>query len=438
MQAAYPSWQSSSDNKQIRPLDTRVSPIRSADDADKSKSLDQQRASLENFLLGELTNITTKNGRLLDSNKGLIDTIFDVFLNVNKRDLDKIKRLSGEEKINKLFEFLEGDKDILIPELITHLIENYPNSQQALNQVYNENSYKNVDVLVITALDEELKGLLSSARGWSKRTDKYNVTYRQRSFRHKFGGVVTVAAACSDKIGTKHTAILATHLFLKLEPRCLAMTGICAGHKDYIALGDVIVAETIFDTTGGELRVDYKENHGRQVGEEKNLPQPERYPLDWRLKQAVQENMKWWKNPYPKPKLETKREAGVIGQHLTTEKSSDSQKHPFHFGSLATGDKVHKDAQVFLRLEGTDRKVRGLDMESSAIGAIAYKYGILMIVIKAVQDYADPTKNTLFRRYASQASARFLIDFLTGTDVDTFKLLSKSSKELPQRLKKYA
>lgn len=70
-------------------------------------------------------------------------------------------------------------------------------------------------------------------------------------------------ACVSDMFSNAAVARLLVHLrrvgrnFRRLQPRCLAMCGVCAGRRGDVNLGDVIVADRVWQYDFGALKVSY-------------------------------------------------------------------------------------------------------------------------------------------------------------------------------------
>jgi len=95
-----------------------------------------------------------------------------------------------------------------------------------------------------------------------------------------------------------------------------------------------------------------------------------------------------------------------------------------HVAPIATGAAVVEDAGIFPRLAQSMRKVLGIDMEASALGAAGHFREIPVVVVKAVSDFGDPFKDDRYRNFAARASAEYLLrllkmstDLLPGTRV---------------------
>lgn len=90
-----------------------------------------------------------------------------------------------------------------------------------------------------------------------------------------------------------------------------------------------------------------------------------------------------------------------------------------HVAPIATGAAVVEDAGVFPRLSHSMRKVLGIDMESSALAALAEAHGVPVLIAKAASDFGDRFKDDRYRTFAARASAECLLQLLrTGPAFD--------------------
>ena len=120
---------------------------------------------------------------------------------------------------------------------------------------------REVDVVIITALQDELDAVLALASDSDDREDPEGFPYSvftmdraDESVDRRSGFArLRVAAAWSGKMGELSAASRAKTLIAHLNPRCLAMSGICAGNKDDVSLGDVIIADRVYKYDDGKL-----------------------------------------------------------------------------------------------------------------------------------------------------------------------------------------
>ena len=341
-----------------------------------------------------------------------------------------------------------------------------------------------IDVLIITALKDELDALKNcdnqSGTTWQEIKDNLGYPIHRTTLTHKNGTQLKIVVARPVEMAEINTSSLATRLVSELNPRCLAMTGVCAGNKKDTFLGDVIVANRTFTFDYGKLLAYYESKENQPIKIKEDILRDIRtYNLRRKWEFIIQDFGSNWSNEiqkerpksyfhqerwllhklydyqqkleqcifpqyHPERKIECpdwreilqrlrKREllkkdglelTTTAIQEITNERveylEEQYYKDPLnpkvHIGVIASGSNVQKDPELFQRLEKVQRKTLGVEMEGAAIGAVAEIYEIPMIVVKGVQDYADHDKNDQFRAYAAEASARFVFAFLTTSD----------------------
>ena len=143
-----------------------------------------------------------------------------------------------------------------------------------------------VDVLIITAVKDERDVVLKSEENWQEKTDVSEFTY---FFRRDSAGLGWAIARATD-MGPELAANVATRLVTTLKPRCLAMVGVCAGQRNKVQLGDVIVAERLFRYDAGKLRA-FREGTERK---EEIFHDILTYNLDSRWRQRAEDFSNEW------------------------------------------------------------------------------------------------------------------------------------------------
>ncbi|MDD2897848.1 MAG: hypothetical protein PHI31_03960 [Desulfuromonadaceae bacterium] len=324
----------------------------------------------------------------------------------------------------------------------------------------------NVDVLIVTAVKDECDGVLRLENDWSEHLDTSGFRYYMR---RDVDGIRWALARAVD-MGPEHAANLATRLITLLQPRCLAMVGVCAGWREKVMLGDVIVAERLFRYDAGKRRSSRKGN--KSINEV--FHDIRTYSLDSRWRQKAEDFSSSWlmtivssrplgfcgqevwlltalneaekgvsshPREHPDRKLRCPDWTDVLGRlenrgfiivdgglRLTDEGrnylASLRDRFPDGYPSernypkvsvvpMATGSQVVEDVTLFPTLQKHLRKTLAIDMEGSAVAAVAEIEEVKhCIVVKAVQDHADPDKDDRFRDYAIEVSYRFLVAFL--------------------------
>jgi WD40 repeat protein/nucleoside phosphorylase len=325
-----------------------------------------------------------------------------------------------------------------------------------------------VDVLILTALEDELEAVLGLGEGWSERKDRGGFPYRQREFARDGGKrPLVVAAAWLGKMGEVATAIRGGALLDEIDPACVAMCGICAGMRGEVALGDVIVADRLYSYDEGkliaELGKDPEFHHDIRTYElhpllamgASNLKRElDLVALQRQRPPSNDAQQRWLLHalhahetegaPTPVSLAERKTacpswphriqeaiankllilDGGVIsltneGRKLVLDEHTlypdtlpEDPDLQVHVGAVGTGKAVQKDPALFTRLRRVVRTTIGVEMEGAAIGELAKYFNKRGIVVKAVSDHADFKKDDSFRKFACRASAEVLMAFL--------------------------
>ena len=339
-----------------------------------------------------------------------------------------------------------------------------------------------IDVLLITAVPDELNVVRNAEHDWQPKEDSKGFTYYTRKVIGNRGNDFTIAVARPIDKGSDHASNIATRLVNELKPRCLAMVGICAGWREKVFLGDVIVAERVFRYDAGKLKAfrngDIRKEEVFQDICTYNLnplwvQKAQDFPTDWittiqtkrPLSYSYQELWLLYaqeafesgkgKKPLDLGERETKcpdwtevlkrlEKKGLIevvgGLKLTAAGKKKVAEHRIRYPNIppeskkpkscvapmGTGSQVKEDLELFPTIEHYMRAVLAVEMEAAAIGIVAEIENVdPFIIVKGVADYADPDKDDHFRTYAIEASYRFLMAFLKEN------LILQSRKKVP-------
>ena len=319
------------------------------------------------------------------------------------------------------------------------------------------NTFSKVDVLVITALKEELDELLHVTDRLSTKWSRIegSLPYHTAIFEGSHGPIC-IAAARLTKMGGIETATVASRLIEKLQPQCLAMCGVCAGAPEQTELGDVIIASRVFQYDEGKL----KENGFRgdlwvHAASETWLRTAQDLVglargLQSYGKASVKVGKRWFleqllaaRNPLKahaiRRYIPDERRSDILSElrkdlirldgeiFLLTEKGRVAAQEnrvihgvaasqlPFyiHVGPIGSGNAVIGDGDVWERIGRSGmRNILGVEMEAAAIGRVAHDRSLPFIVVKGVMDYADHQKTDRFKVFAARSSAEVLCCFL--------------------------
>ncbi len=256
-----------------------------------------------------------------------------------------------------------------------------------------------VDVCIVCALEEEAKAVRHefSARCAVSfetaftHTDRY--LYWHTTITNKKNELLTLLLICQPRSGPVETAMHVKSLLHEFRPRFAAMTGICAGDKKKVKLGDLVVAEYAYHYEEGKVEID-------KDRQKIHSPQLMTHGTAKRILQYAH-NFSTWEEPLAGMKpLKMKRE------HKRAEHTKCL------IAPMASGSAVRSD-NPFPELRLYNRKTAALDMEAAAFYLTLHDFpDIYSLVVKGVCDYADMRKNDAYHRYAAHASAIYLLYFI--------------------------
>jgi nucleoside phosphorylase len=167
----------------------------------------------------------------------------------------------------------------------------------------------------------------------------------------------------------------------------IAMTGICAGVRKKVDIGDIVIVQSVFDygsgkIQGGKLHPDYIPV----------LVDPELCSM---LKDFATNG-----SQLSKIATNFKQNGGKPKSELKA-----------HVGALASGAAVVADATIVADITEHKRSLLGIDMESYGVAKATLEVGegkTKFIIVKAASDYADSKKGDKYQDYCAYVSAAFL------------------------------
>lgn len=249
-----------------------------------------------------------------------------------------------------------------------------------------------VDVAVACALQTpELDQVLALPWNWDpKPTALPDATFVHRGwFLDATLKRYTVAAAHAPRMGMVSSALLGASLIQHLRPRLIAMTGICAGVRGKVALGDVLLADPSWDFQSGKRVRDG--DASRLSGRAHQLAAPDR------VRKLLQE---------------LQRERTGVQALCDAFGSARPNDAGIKVGPVACGSAVLADGLSIgeIRSRQQDDMI-GVEMEIYGVYAAARAAADpqpLAFALKGVCDFADPEKGDDAQDYAAFMSAGVL------------------------------
>lgn len=247
-------------------------------------------------------------------------------------------------------------------------------------------------VAIITALaNPELRYVLDVFGTDWKRESREGIVYQVTTLAVG-GDEVQIVAAAQNEMGMVAAAILATKTITAWDPRIIVMTGVCAGVRGKVEVGDVVVGQQLFDYGSGKLEAGNVTPDYQPV----TLSDSTCSCVSDLAAQAsrLAEIRSGWPTEGGKPATELRA----------------------YLGAMASGAAVVGDDAVVQGIKQHKRSLLAVDMEAYGIGkaaasSLAPPVGL---VVKGVQDFADESKDDDYREYAAYVSAAFVRALVVG------------------------
>lgn len=325
------------------------------------------------------------------------------------------------------------------------------------------------DICVFCALAEEAEGFLKASgnlcdarfqQGFSKRNDR---EYRQTTVKNNLGELLRIHVSWPPSYGPVEASLHLKATLDEFQPRLAVMTGICAGDKRQVKLGDLVIPDRAFTYDSGKIVVgqDGRKEHMYDVDTghpDQTLLQYARMFSGWTdiaatLKRPISRRQQrdWLLNrllEIPSHCLDdlgmgevnqfASNWRGIVAdlQRCQTPLLTESRtlRDPMAIKELAWGEeefpfKDPKAPERHVRAMGSGSAVRGddpfsevrlpvrktvaIDMESAAFFRAAEDYpGLRSLLVKGVADYADDDKDDSFHAYAAVLSGLYALSFI--------------------------
>ena len=257
-----------------------------------------------------------------------------------------------------------------------------------------------VDVAVLTALEKiELDAVLKLDTDW-RRIDVKGYGYWLGNKKLKSGRVLKIICGAAERMGVSAASELTSRVAYQFRPKFMVMTGICAGIRGKVKLGDIVVADFSWDWGAGKVEES-------EDGNLKFSPDPHQIALESSLKKLL------------KGYVSTQ----AIMQKIYMEwpaRRGDSPPTSF-IAPMACGSQVLANAEKVNEIAGFNRKVMAIDMESYGFMNVCNSLGIKCMVVKGVCDFADREKDDGAQDYAAFGSSQFAFDFVCQAPDDFFE-----------------
>ena len=249
-----------------------------------------------------------------------------------------------------------------------------------------------VDVLWICALEApELEAVLRLSFNWREAMPSEGSTFHYIGEIDHHGTRYQVRAFSLPLMGPVASAAYTARLIGEFRPKIVVMSGIMAGKKDKVEIGDCILANPTWDWGSGK-HISSLANAEDQNSQFAAAPYQEMVD-----NQVVTAFSRLKKN-----------ESLLYEIRRNWQGRSPRQDLRLHEGPVASGSSVIADGQKFLQLERQHRKLLGIEMEAYPLlfaCSHAAEPKPKGFVVKSVCDFADESKNDDYQNYAAYTSA---------------------------------
>ena len=250
------------------------------------------------------------------------------------------------------------------------------------------------DVAILTALDEELAAILRLPLAWTEFKPEADGTRYYEATVETASGPLRLVAATASRMGMAATACLASKMIDMYRPRYLVMAGVTGGVRGRVHLGDILVADPSYDWGSGKYEIS---NEGPAFS-----PNPDQLRLAPDLGLDL---------------VKASKDETMLGEiRAAFAGSKPDTPLQCHVEAVASGAAVLGDVAIVDGIKLHNRKQHGIKMEIYGLmmaAEMCAKPRPLAFPVKAVSDFADPTKSDDVRPYALHASANFILRFVT-------------------------
>lgn len=272
------------------------------------------------------------------------------------------------------------------------------------------------NLALICALDKEYRHVEKLLNNLTDETDDEDKRYKNGYISNYTKGVILKAVARNmyGDVGDYGALNDARNILRNFKPDYIAMTGIAAGHRESVNLGDIVIVRQSFNW------------HQAKITEKGILNRTHPLIIDKKSYHIIHEYFIQKEKNFINNLLDKYKNKNSIEELLQAEVQSDENdkklKHKhngklsLHFGVFASGSSLVADGNTADKIKEFYDKSMGLDMEIYEVFKAAYsthKVNTRVIAIKGIVDYMDSSKGDNWHDFASYASAQTLYKLFT-------------------------
>ncbi|MDF5706519.1 MAG: SNF2-related protein [Nostoc sp. S4] len=263
------------------------------------------------------------------------------------------------------------------------LVSQQPNNEY--KEASNISTEPMIDFAIITAIEIERKAVCEAFKITAEhRVRKGSRVYWRNRIELQTGDFYEIVVTQLPDMSNVEAALMASDIITQWKPQAMLMVGIAGAARQNQHLGDLIIARDI-----------YYYDRGKETPQGR-LPEPIMYKADATLWSRVTSIPEW-------------------NEPISVARPDKTEVRPqIYYDAIASGERVIADPVVRDEIANRHRKIMAFEMEGYGISAAAWQSSdkVKHLVIRAICDFADSSKNSEWHPYAASVAAGYTKHFL--------------------------
>ncbi len=260
-----------------------------------------------------------------------------------------------------------------------------------------------IDFAIITAIAIERQAVCKAFQMTAEdRVRKDERTYWQKDLQLEDKEFYKIVVTQLPDQANVDAALVVNKTIDDWNPGAVLMVGIAGAAKEGVELGDLVLGREVCYYGRGKETVDG------------TLPEPKYYSADTTLWDRVISLLPW-------------------DSSIPSERPDGKDDRPkTHCGVIASSEKVIANADIRDEIAANNRKIAAIEMEGYGVSAATFKQyrPVRCLVIRAISDLADTSKNDEWQPYAAAVAAEFTKHFLLDKPLESQK--EEKTSSLPE------
>ena len=257
-------------------------------------------------------------------------------------------------------------------------------------------------ILILTALPQELAAVkkVFDISSNSSVLEKNGIKLWTKQLKDINGNEVNCNICCFGRAGNVTSSQITTTLINSILPRTVIMVGIAGGLASKYKIGDVIFAEQIVSYETAVLKGDGQHSRSETI----------------QLNQVIHQDITSYLSDSDALKIRLKENLKLIRKKFRYEKEFSKKLIP-KLATVASGEKLFKDNESFLKLQSIHDKIDVVEMEGVGVFKACALGGVGVLMIRGISDFGSNTKNSDSHNLAAVRAATLTLDYVKNTSI---------------------